>query len=97
MGNMINDIRTKTPDQLLKEGWHDVTDPRKAQNTMSREYYNPETGVKISYDPGKKGGTGFEAVDHYHIHNPNYTDKKSIIILILTEILWGKVRRLLIL
>lgn len=76
MGNMINDIRTKTPDQLLKEGWHDVTDPRKAQNTMSREYYNPETGVKISYDPGKKGGTGFEALDHYHIHNPNYTDKK---------------------
>ncbi|QCT01013.1 WXG100 family type VII secretion target protein [Paenibacillus algicola] len=76
MGNMINDIRTKTPDQLLKEGWKDVTDPRKAQNTMSREYYNPETGVKISYDPGKKGATGFEAVDHYHVHNPNYTDKK---------------------
>ena len=46
MGNMINDIRTKTPDQLLNEGWQDVTDSRKAQNTMSREYYNPETGVK---------------------------------------------------
>ncbi|WP_339221948.1 WXG100 family type VII secretion target [Paenibacillus sp. FSL W7-1332] len=76
MGSMINDIRTKTPDQLLNEGWQDVTDPRKAENTMSREYYNPETGVKISYDPGKKGATGFEAVDHYHIHNPNYTDKK---------------------
>ncbi len=73
---MINDIRTKTPDQLLKEGWQDVTDPRKAQNTMSREYYHPETGLKINYDPGKKGATGFEAVDHYHIHNPKYTDKK---------------------
>lgn len=76
MSNMINDIRTKTPDQLLKEGWQDVTNPRKAQNTLSREYYSPETGVKISYDPGKKGATGFEAVDHYHIHNRSYTDKK---------------------
>ena len=72
----IASIKNKTPQQLLDDGWQDITDPRKALNTASRDYYNPKTGMKISFDAGKKGATGFEAVDHYHIYNPNYTNKK---------------------
>lgn len=54
----------------------DVTDPRKAANTTSRDYYDPNTGTTISFDKGVEGETGFEGVDHYHVHNPDYTNKK---------------------
>lgn len=60
----------------MREGWVDITDPRKALNTTSRDFFDPKTGTKISFDKGVKGATGFEAVDHYHVHNPNYTNKK---------------------
>lgn len=76
ISKLIKNIKKKKPNELLEEGWVDVTDPRKLQNTLSRDYYDPKTGMEISYDPGKTGATGFEAVDHYHIHNPNYTNKK---------------------
>ena len=74
--SQISDLETKTPEQLLKEGWRDVTDPRMASNTSSKELYNPRTGLKIRFDAGSKTATGFEAVDHYHVYNPNYTNKK---------------------
>jgi len=61
---------------LLEEGWKDVTDSRKAENTTSRDYYNPDTGITISYDQAKEGASGFEGIDHYHIHNSDYTNKK---------------------
>ena len=47
-----------------------------AANTTSKDLYNPETGMKIRFDKGVDGATGFEVVDHYHIYNPNYTNKK---------------------
>ena len=36
---------------------------------------NPDTGQKIEFHPGKPGETGWEAVDHYHAHNPEKTGK----------------------
>lgn len=47
-----------------------------AANTTSREFLDPKTGLKIRFDQGVEGATGFEAVDHYHIYNSNYTNKK---------------------
>lgn len=47
-----------------------------AARTTSREFYNPRTGMKLRFDKGVEGANGFEAVDHYHIYNPNYTKKK---------------------
>jgi hypothetical protein len=72
----IEKIRTKTPEKLLSEGWEDITDPRMKANTTSRELYNPQTGLKIRFDKGVEGANGFEGVDHYHIFNNNYTNKK---------------------
>ena len=57
---------------MLDDGWQDITDPRMAANTTS----NPETGLKIRFDKGVEGAYGFEAIDHYHIYNNNYTNKK---------------------
>ena len=72
----IRHIQTKTPEELILEGWEDVTNPKMAANTTSRELYNHKTGLKIRFDKGVEGANGFEGVDHYHILNNNYTNKK---------------------
>ena len=45
------------------------------KNTSSREYYDPATGLKVRFDPGKPGANGFEGIDHYHVYNPKGTGK----------------------
>ena len=67
-----------------------------AANTNSREFYDQKSGLKIRYDKGVDGENGFEAVDHYHVMNPNYTNKKLIIIWIQMENLSEKGQRHLI-
>ncbi|MBO5284234.1 MAG: hypothetical protein J6B43_14130 [Lachnospiraceae bacterium] len=74
--SQIQGLKTKTPQQLLDDGWQDITNPRMAANTTSLDLYNPETGLKIRFDKGVEGASGFEAIDHYHIYNNNYTNKK---------------------
>ena len=72
----VNDVQSKTPKELLEEGWDDVTNPKMAANTTSREFRDPNLGITIRYDKGVEGAYGFEAVDHYHILNPDCTNKK---------------------
>ena len=74
--SQIQKLKLMTPQQLLANGWQDVTDPRMALNTLSKELYNPKTGMRIRFDKGVAGASGFEAVDYYHIYNKNYTNKK---------------------
>ena len=76
IGSKIKSIQNKTPEQLIAEGWEDVTNPKMAIKTTSREFYDPKSGMKIRFDKGVEGASGFEAVDHYHIYNPNCTKKK---------------------
>ncbi len=45
-------------------------------NTTLREFYDLKLGLKIRFDKWVGGATGFEAADHYHVMNPNYTNKK---------------------
>ena len=77
----INNKRFKTnnlpknPDELMKNGWEDVTPDGMAKNTTSREFINSKTGDKVRFDAGKEGANGFEAKNHYHIYNPNSTGK----------------------
>ena len=79
-GSVIKNIKSKSPQQLIADGWEEVTNPKMAANTTSREFYDPKSGLKIRFDKGVDGANGFEAVDHYHVMNPNYTNKKLIII-----------------
>ncbi|MDO7907659.1 WXG100 family type VII secretion target [Paenibacillus sp. JX-17] len=65
----------KDPQELIKNGWEDVTPKGMAKNTASREFIDPETGMKVRFDPGKPGANGFEGKDHYHVTNPNGTTK----------------------
>jgi len=71
--NIIN--LPKNPNELINKGWIDVTPEGMAKNTSSRELKNPSTGIKVRFDPGKPGATGFEGKDHYHIYNPNSKSK----------------------
>jgi len=65
----------KNPSDLVKNGWKDVTPEGMAKNTASREYLDPNTGMKVRFEPGKPGANGFEGQDHYHIYNPSSTGK----------------------
>ena len=74
--SQIQRLKSKTPQQLLDDGWQDITDPRMAANNTSIDLYNPETGLKIRFDQRVEGASGFEAIDHYHVYNDHYTNKK---------------------
>ncbi|WP_438027527.1 DUF6531 domain-containing protein [Sorangium sp. So ce233] len=63
------------PNELLNKGWQDVTHPEMAKHSNRREFYNPDLGYKVAFDKGVPGAAGWEAVDHYHVYNPNATSK----------------------
>ncbi|MBM7844984.1 WXG100 family type VII secretion target [Herpetosiphon giganteus] len=64
----------KNPDDLLKQGWKEVSDPDAVLHGH-RTFEDP-SGLTIRFDKGKPGAKGFEGVDHYHITNPHTTHKK---------------------
>ncbi|WP_232699993.1 hypothetical protein [Brevibacillus daliensis] len=68
----------KDPQQLLKNGWKDVTHPELKRNTSSREYYDPKSGLRVRFDKKREGAPGFEGKDHYHIFNPNSTSNRDL-------------------
>jgi hypothetical protein len=68
----------KDPDELLKNGWKETTDPRMAKNSNSREFVNEKTGQKLRFDKGQPGANGYAGQDHYHAYNPNSTGNKDL-------------------
>ena len=64
----------KNPDDLLKQGWKEISHPNAAANGH-RTFQDP-SGLTMRFDKGKPGQPGFEGVDHYHIENPHATHKK---------------------
>jgi len=68
----------KDPQELLDQGWRDVTDPRLAASPSNRiELEDPTTGRKVSFEPGKPGEPGWEGKDHYHVYNPGSTNARN--------------------
>ena len=65
----------KNPNNLTKKGWTNTTPTGMSQNTSSQMFTNKNNGMRIRFDKGKKGATGYGAKDHYHILNPNSTGK----------------------
>lgn len=69
------------PNDLLQHGWQEVTDPRAiASPTYNgrREFVDPQTGQRISFDPGTAGAHGWAGRDHYHVYNPNSTNSSDL-------------------
>ena len=62
------------PNQLVKEGWQDVTHPEKAK-LGQRKIQHPTEKLQVEFHPGESGKLGWKGQDHYHIHNPNRTGK----------------------
>jgi RHS repeat-associated protein len=68
----------KDPQDLINEGWKDVTHPDKAANTNMIDLNNPATGQTVEFHPGTSGQPGWEGKDHYHAHNPSSTGKGDL-------------------
>ena len=67
----------KNPNELLKQGWVEITHEKAAQNSNSRDFVNQD-GVKIRFDIAVPGAKGFKSVDHYHVINPQGTSKQDM-------------------
>ncbi len=65
----------KNPRDLERNGWRDVTDPRKPPHV--KEYHNPKTGDKVEFHKGRQGLSGNKGKDHYHWRNPNSKNDKD--------------------
>lgn len=67
----------KDPNKLLSKGWIDITHPdaKKANHLLLQEV---STGLKIGFDKGIPGASGFKGKDHYHILNPDATGNHNL-------------------
>lgn len=63
------------PNKLVKRGWIETTNPSQAENSSSRSFVEPKSGIKVRFDAGKEGSPGLRGKDHYHVENPNSTCK----------------------
>jgi hypothetical protein len=72
--NIVGDLPAN-PDELVKNGWDEITPEGMVKNTQSREFLDQNTGIKVRYDKGTSNADGFKGQDHYHIYNPQATNK----------------------
>ncbi|MDR2493463.1 MAG: HINT domain-containing protein, partial [Coriobacteriales bacterium] len=79
LGILVHNAKYPTnPVDLLQQGYEETTPAGMRANTSSREFFNPETGDRVRFDPAKPGARGFEGVDHYHQRNPNATGRGDL-------------------
>lgn len=67
----------KNPFKLLNRGWEDITHPN-AKGSGHMELKETSTGLKIGFDKGRPGESGFRGKDHYHIFNPDATGNHNL-------------------
>lgn len=63
------------PNKKFFEDWNDTTNPKAREKVQNRWYEHKETGLRIRFDPAQPGKPGFAGKDHYHVYNPNKTNK----------------------
>lgn len=61
---------------LLDQGWEDISVKAQAANGHYI-YENIKTKLKVRFDEGKPGETGFKNKNHYHIMNPDTESKQD--------------------
>ena len=66
----------QNPYDLVDRGWYDVTHPD-AKSKGHLLFWNEALKIKMSFDYGKEGESGWEGVDHYHIWNPFSTNNND--------------------
>lgn len=64
------------PDDLLQQGWEEITHPDAAAQGH-RTFRNKETGLVTRADKGEVGKPGNRAHDHYHVLNPDKTSNRD--------------------
>ncbi len=64
----------QTGQELLSRGWIDISHELAAK-AGHYTYKEESSGLQVKFDPAKPGAPGFEGKNHYHIMNPEATDK----------------------
>ena len=54
------------PNELLKQGWKDVTHPLKRKYHKGGTFKNTSTGQEVNFDYGNDNKGGFQNKNHYH-------------------------------
>jgi hypothetical protein len=71
----------RNPDKLKKEGWKETAHPDvpkiQCGEAKHRKFVNGQTGLRVRFDYAVPDATGFEAIDHYHVENPDSTNKRK--------------------
>lgn len=67
----------KNGSDLLSQGWEDISDPRATANGH-HTYRELSTGLRVRYDEGEPGASGFAGKDHYHILNPDAHNNRDM-------------------
>lgn len=57
------------PNDLLKQGWKDVTHPEKRKKHTGGTFKNKATGQEVNFDYGDVVKSGFQNKNHYHWKN----------------------------
>lgn len=76
----ISDVASSLPSNgksLISQGWKDISHPQQAANG-SHTYEEPSTGLRIRFDEGAPGESGYAGKNHYHILNPNATGPRNM-------------------
>jgi len=66
-----------TPDDL-SENWKEVTHPKMQARSQRREFLYMDTNIRIAFEKGISGETGFAKEDHWHRYNPNSVNKRDL-------------------
>jgi hypothetical protein len=63
-----------SPEDLLGRGWEETTSP---MSPSRRTFVDPKTRLKVEFDPGRSGESGWRGKDHWHLNNPNATNRHN--------------------
>ena len=67
----------KTGEELLSQGWKDISHPKQAENG-SFTYEDSNTGLRIRFDEAVPDAPGFLGKNHYHIFNPDAHSNRDL-------------------
>jgi RHS repeat-associated protein len=65
-GNLV--IPT-APDKVDLSTWQPLKSTEGIERGHTARWFNKNTGMTLAFDKGKKGATGWEAKDHWHVYN----------------------------
>jgi hypothetical protein len=74
--HMIQNLPPR-PDKEFLQDWSEFINEKAIGKTTSREFFHNETKLRVRFDHAEDGKPGFKGKNHWHVYNPNMTNKKD--------------------